>query len=602
MEIRIARWNGVGFKQVSTNWFGYDSPTGDTKILNIVKTIIDDVDEEKELFLINTSLVVPLNTTYYFGIERVLMSIDVDGNPVLDINGDKIYTTTTVETRTAREGVERYVSANIFPKNLPEVPFLSKEVLENGDIKVSCSDVLPIDLVLNQTFWSIYGEDGSMIYSVYRTDEENLRELVIPNRLVLKHNDFRVTVIHGTLDGIMSKSGEIKIDTNKRVNSISSVFSVNSHTDYLYTYSLSNIYDDVEDPIIRIELIESSNQTIIKSFTPTINNAILIEVGTLAPDVAYEIMFFLRPTKESGRVDEETIHFNTASELVKFYTDEQYTYRDKYRFANSANISEMKGKYVEKRPDGRFLGKSDTNEINWFVMDNGNPTVPYEGICPTEFGGEISCYNLHRDFILLVGVDLATGQHRLTFAIDDMYGGEIIFKDTYLFPSIDLRSIEFIHDERYVMFTDLSTNEVKTINIDKIDGESTRRINTITTRPDGIIEKGRMVDVGRNKILMLGGSSDSSYLYDISSKQYMFVYVLPPQFIGVELQSVKRIDGNIVFFPINTMLRDLLIYDVNKATLKVVPMTNFLPDGNGIIKSSGVILRHNNLDTVAYYE
>jgi hypothetical protein len=603
MKIRIPRWNGVGYEQVSTNWFGYDSPTGTNKVLDVTKTLLGDTpDNEEELFLLITALTVPLGQTYYFGIERVLRLIDTDGSPKLDADGNEIFITKIPENRTVREGVESYVSANIFPKNTPLIPMLEKTVLENGDIHLSVSDILPTELILNETFWSIYGEDGNMLYSIYREENDDLRNIIIPNKVVVDNTDLRVTCIHGTLDGIMSKAGELKIDTDKRITSLTGTSSVNSHTDYLFAYDISTIYDEITTPIQRIELVDSAHNTIIKTFIPTINKSVLVPVGILTPDSGYELRFYLNPITKTSSSELEIIKFYTAIEMITFYKDESYTYRNKYRFANSSDIIKMQSKYVEKRADGRFLGINTLNELNWFVMDNGVPTIPYDVICPNSFTGKISCFNLHRDYILIVGTDLVTGKDRMTFAIDDMYGGEIIFKDTYLFDSIDSRSIEFIHSERLVLFTDLSNNEVKTINIDKIEGETTRRIKTHMVRPDNIIEKGRFVDVGRDKILMVGGNSDSVYLYSKDSQQFEFISVLPTQFINVELQAVRRIDGNIVFFPINSLIRDILLYNVNTGLLQFKTMTNFLPGGDGIVKSSGIILRHDNISTVAYYE
>jgi len=611
MKFGIPPWIAEGYKQIGTNWFVYDAPTDGNKVLNE----ISDRANGKDLYQIDVPLVIPQGEAYFFGIERVLLTVDADGNAILieqrdadgnvvvDAEGNPVMvediTIKVPINRTKRTEDALVNSANIFPNPKPLQPILKEERLDSGDIRVSSSTILPESLNLEKITWVVYGDDV-LLYSI-ETSVDHVYDIVIPTTYIESSNIITVIAIQRTVEGVSSPFGRIDIDSNKRIKVLSDLTSVNAHVDYYFSFEPVLATENFSKSLVRVELIETISDRVVKTYYPTDTNTIIIESELIKPESGYAMVFTLRSRYEDSSFDTTIIRFQTKPEYTLFYTDEEFKYQNRYRMVAAPSCKNIGGLYIEKRDDGRFLGTDKTDVIGWFTMDNGLSTTPLELNFVNPFTGPIVSINLHRKFMLLAGTNKTTGKKNILFVKDDLPAKSIIIVETFEIEGLDLRSLVFNHSERKVYFNDLLEVKIKTITIDKNDS-GVRVIESISPRPDTVIVNNAMAYIGDDTMLMLGGRTDNTYYYNIKTKTYGFVSVLPQEFIDVKLQTVRRIDGNFVFFPINSAIRKILVFHVNGATFSVEEPSTFLPNGDNIIKSSGVILKHNAEDVVAYYD
>lgn len=600
-----------GLIQIGSRWLAYDSLVGGMVLLDEEVMLPDDIYE------IDVNLSIPQNSTYYFVTERILASVDVNGDrkqqqatdvngdPIVDANGDPvmedIITRSLPSARCPRKNEDGLQSANIFPDELPYMPILTSSINDDGDLIINSSYILPVSLNLDNVFWTVYDTRGNLKYSQV-TDgvvggDEALLNITIPSRIVNENNELTVTAVHST-GGVTSPHGTLVVDNNLRIKSITSTHAVNSHLDLFFKYLPVNnerLFEIIKD----IELIDLINNQVVETFTPNENNTILISRDLLHPRRTYSLNFRMIPRDGDVNLDSEQLYFHTIPEYVEFFTDPERKYDHDFRLHSSATLRFIGGGYVEKREDGRFIGVSDAGEVNWFVMNRGVSSSPYDIESDLSLEQFFVTFSLHRDLVLLACTDKDTGQEQILICQDDYLGHDLNVKETINVTNLDFRSLTFVHAERKVYF--FEDGVYKSMDIDSISG-APRVISTLPPRPDGENENTQVVDTKDGFVLMFSGTTDNTYLYSLRHKTYNFISVIPAIFEGVKLQHCELINGDFIFFPVESALTEVLIYSPRTKEFTVRDIEGYIPNGDYVIKSNGVVVRHDGNATMGYYE
>ena len=598
-KLGIKAWSNPHFKQVATKWLAYDAPTGGT--LKIDK----EVRLPNNIYLFDDNFVIPEGQTYYFAVSRVLVPLDANGNPVLvekkDANGNVVKnvdgTPIMIEKEETRSPTKRLPqrneaklqSANIFESRLPMKPYLRYEQKDDGTLTITSSSILPDTATIKETIWFVY-KDGKMLKS-FVTNGADIYTLKLDASYSKMYDDIKVVAIHETILGTTSPFGSITIDLNITIKAESNTHSLSSYTDHLFIYSIKDNLSTL-DVVKTISLYRNSDDNFIAQYVPTEAKALAIKAEHLELGQTYSLRFHFKDGYTKDGLEYEDIFISTVDENTLFFIDEQHTYRNEYRIVSSSSITTNKFLYAEKREDGNYLGFTD-NKLSYFMMENGISKHQYT----TEYVLEnfkVSSHMISNNLVVLecISTDDAV-QSKIVIIRDDSLTRTFVEVASFNKPNLEERSVQIDRIEKKIYYVDS--------NLCSMDLENT--ITTLPARPDGIITKTKLLPLGSGRVLVLGGMTDNVYLYDLANTSYEFIATIPQELINLDLQAILRIDNKLIMFPINltginnfAMTYDRSTFKLDKVETKLTPT-----DGNFFIKSSGVIVRHNSIDTVSYF-
>lgn len=583
-----------GVEQIGTIWKFYIGAT-DTTPFNTT-----EIRKPKDLFSLTNNIAIPVNETYYVTATRITRLVDEDGNPEKDDGGNDIIQLIEPSKRSPITNEEGLQSVNVYLTPLSEQPMLKHTKTTSGDIVVESSTILPDALTLDMIYWTVYG-DGNLVWSKEQTDLTTTK-LTIPHSDVVEYNEMMVTAIHIS-GGVASPIAKHAIDGNVKIIPISGRSSISSLSDYFFMFK-SNI-QGISSLISRVELVDLIDDTLIATLYPTMGNTVNVEAKYLEENRSYDLRFIMHgPTTTEGNTEIERIRFKTMELTTAPFLDKEHKYNEQFVIETDSSLVELNNCQLEKRPDGRFLtvhvNDDLTTTLKWNTMEKGNiklvgPIATTVGIRNTGH----TTVNIMNDYFIMAYTNDSDGKDTISVCHDNFLGQSIDFLVAFTVTDgekLNFSSITFDPITSYVYFS--TNNNLYKFGVHK--HMTSAIVHNLLARPDDIVDGTMFIAVDDN-ILVLGGSSDSSYFYNPDQDRYEFASVVPSEF-AIDKMAMTLINGDVMLSPYNVENNNkTLIYETRYKRFKVVETDTFVSNITGTLKSNGVTLVTNGSNLAGYY-
>lgn len=578
--------DSANLKQIKTQWKAYS---------DLAKTDLrlDEETFEPNLLRLETPLIIPTGVSYYFEVIRTVEVLDANKNNIYvddGLGGMKKLVKTIGSVQLTKLNSEEDLNnpgliESEFDRPLSAIMTHTKQ---DNVFTFTATEILPNVLIQTSSIWTVYDSDNKIIEVIEKTVDMNT--FTFDNT---HEENVKVTLIQ-MADKMASPVSKVYIDLNKRIN-IDSFGMITPTVDYVIPYTTTESAEIIG--LNKVELLTIDDIVIDDTLYNDSLSIIIIDKELLDENTKYKLRFVMT---DNGRVPEyESFYFETTEYHGEFRTDKGFKYNHNFKLVSSNTISRATGTYIEKRPDGRFLISTVVStglELGWSLMETGE-LIPQPNLTNTitlPSGANYSTSNLQHDNFLLVDNTPGSNVTNIRTVMDSFYSNEIVaFSTQTILEDIYIDSV-YYHKWSQKLFV-MTLTKLYSISVDRLGNLSIPVVLTI--RPDNLIEFVSITgDV--DGLIFVGGSSDYTYRYDVEKNSYSFFSVLPPQFVGIKLNCVELVNGDIAIFPRESNVLEFLLISNNRFHVKAPE--NSLPNIVGIVKSNGVVLPHNLNSIVGY--
>lgn len=491
-----------------------------------------------------TDVNIPPGEKYYVRVKRVFKN--TDSNILTDGNWSDMY---------ARYGDtigDIYISTQDTYIEEPIIEINKTELLNSlaTTVTISTGSFYGVNVGHKATSWFILGDDNDVIYSSIN-DEVNLTSIVVDKADLSLTNNFNITVLalHEGTEQIVSPVGKLNIKTTS-LNYIVSNKLTNLTPYQAANIKLTRISTDIPYSIASITIVdESSGDTLYSNNAITIiNDTISLPSGIMTPN----LKCILKIYDNNGTVS--NIKLSTTALHVFNNYDLTYNYNNTLTLINNSDaITLLSTKKVSafKMYDGSIPLPNSANTALIIGNDiDGTITLTSNVISGTEsaYGTEVAIIPTGTNTVIVS--KLVTGHYVLYgYLINTATNAwsviwSTVTNDTH---GLSVLNRHTIVNDTYLYYVPYGSRMLKRVNI------VTGAISDIGNVPNVDFDTygGTLSNIGNNRILIVGGSDEYCYTYDIATGEFESVNTTPIQLRNRNIRSTELINNNILLYGVS---------------------------------------------------
>jgi hypothetical protein len=494
---RIPDINGLVHE--STSW----SIATDIGFTNIVESL-NTSTIYKDIYY--STITVPISTTYYVRATRHFN----------DSNND--YTTDIIPVTNDTDDISNMLLQEDIVIQQPTIS-LDVNTLRNEDptFIVTASDFKSNYDTHAYTHWIVEDSLGNIVYtSLY--DNSNLTSITIDKTYdFLTKNELMFKVIYCNSTGIQSEVGTYRYslgDVNFEI--VSDIVNIQPYTNYTLLFNKKD--NNLPIRINTIKILNYNTNEVLYTF---INTSDLTE---------YTIPYYI--LQENITLKIQINCYDTKSKVIVL---------NKF-------ISTRKNKFIDILEPSYVYNKSLSN-----VIEDTNIILSESITSIQNLNNEVLVTQKNSQYVFKYTYDETNNTLNSTlFALN----GINLPNNTYSFLHSVTRSDETIPNGKTnsifqkslteFIYIPYGTNKLKSYNF------ITNTITNINTVPISNNLNCTIVKLNTNRILIIGGDTSETYIYDLNSDEFIESFnITPSSYVNVDLKSVKLINGDTILYKIN---------------------------------------------------
>ena len=553
-------------------------------------------EDEVNLNIFYSFIDIPIGVKYY-GRAKRHFSDDTESDwtqpKVIEVFEDELNTTLPLD-----------ISVDV-----PIIYVDKDEVLHNDSFTIKTSKFRGKNDGHHSTSWIIKDDRGNVIFRSMQ-DKDNKTSITV-NKSDLTHVMFdRITIlaIHNTLLGVESSVGKKEIvlyDVNFDV--VSNVNNIMPYRDYELVLK-KKITTNVTG-IFRIELLNMKNELIYtKDFNTDVTN-IIIPGGILNNNSEYILDIYVNITEST--INAKRILLHTIEVGDNDVINPEYVYNKTVEYLHDVSSPLLEYGCSVKELTSGLIPFIEDEEQGYRVKFNRDTLRMEDDVELT--GLNLDNSDNDNTFIKILNnntviVDTKNDDGDPTFKIfnynpvnESMELVQTKTRDDEVDPIGKTNALVVLDNDNFIY---MPTNSGKLIKYNIPDNELTE----LAMVPNKDMKDGVIFYIGSNRIMILGGSENSGYSYNINNKTFLETMKIEKRFSDRPLKVIQLINND--YLIVRTTEKDedengdIMYYDTNNDRISVVPIANeIIPyfDSSLTLVTGEIVLIENKDDANKYF-